>query len=93
VNLLEILGYITAGTTLISIILALFTTRTWTYKIGYALGRMLSAVFVGKMGAAELAVEDRLQTTIVDFTEGLNDGLDADDKKFRRTVKKLTIKE
>lgn len=56
--------------------------RKKTYAWGLAIGKFCSTFLRQKLGTAGgQTVENRFQTTIADFIEGLNAGLDQDDTK------------
>lgn len=55
--------------------------RESVYKTGVSAGKMLSVLFRQKVkgGASYEKNEDKIQTTIYDFSRGVIDGMDADD--------------
>jgi hypothetical protein len=49
------------------------------FKLGYALGKILTTVLRQKVGKSGEAVEKYFQGTVGSFVNGLNAGLDSDD--------------
>ncbi len=56
--------------------------RERTYGFGYWAGRMLSSFGQRKIGIRKWEkIEDRIQSTVADFINGVNAGLESDDNK------------
>ena len=58
----------------------LLLPRERTYGFGYQAGRMLSSFGQRKIGIRKWEkIEDRIQSTVADFVNGVNAGLESDD--------------
>lgn len=60
--------------------LTMILKRERTYRWGFGIGKALSPFFGRRLGKKRYEdFENRFQSTIYDFSQGLIDGLDADD--------------
>jgi len=69
------------GVPLVAYLFGLLLPRKVTHGVGYKLGSLLSALGQKKVGKfAWEKVEDRIQSSVDDFVQGVQAGLDSDDK-------------
>ena len=54
--------------------------REKTHKWGYNVGRFVTVFLRQKLGKQGEKIENRMQTTVADFMDGVYEGLDSDDK-------------